>query len=151
MNAQKVDRFEKYAVIIMALVAITFFIAKPVFANEACQHGHWDKARHAEFFEKRKAELHDKLQLTASQEADWNAFMEKVKPVEHTDRASWAEIAKLPTPERLDRLLSMRQERLKRMEARVQATKEFYSHLTTEQQQIFDASMQHRHHTEDRG
>jgi hypothetical protein len=150
-----IGKFEKYSVIAMVLVAFTgFVVAKPVFANEACQHGHWDKAKRTEFFQKRTTELHDKLQLTATQEADWTTFIGKVRPDERPEHAatiSREEIAKLPAPERMEKVLAFKEEKLKHMEARVQATKEFYSHLTTEQRQIFDASFQPHHHAQDRG
>jgi acetoin utilization deacetylase AcuC-like enzyme len=152
MNTQRFSKVEKYSVIAMALVALAGFVmAKPVFANEACQHGHWDQAKRGEFFDKRTSELHDKLQLTATQETDWNTFISKVRPGERPAKPSREEMAKLPTPERMEQRLAVRQEMLKQMEARVEATKEFYSHLTTEQRQIFDASFQPHHHAEDRG
>jgi hypothetical protein len=152
MNTQRFSKVEKYSVIAMVLVALAgFVIAKPVFANEACQHGHWNQAKRGEFFDKRTTALHDKLQLTATQETDWNTFISKVRPGERPAKASREEMAKLPTPERMEQRLAVRQEMLKKMEARVEATKEFYSHLTTEQRQIFDASFQPHHHAEDRG
>jgi hypothetical protein len=152
MNTQAINKLERYSVIAMVLVALAGFMAKPVFANESCQRGHWDHAKRAEFFKKRETELHDKLQLTQTQEADWNTFIAKVTPGEHPAKASRDEMAKLPAPERMQQMLTMRQQMLQKMQARVDATKEFYSHLTTEQRQIFDESFQHhRHHAEDRG
>ncbi len=158
MNTQRFSRLEKYSVIAMVVVVALagFIIAKPVFANEACQHGHWDKAKRTEFFDKRTSALHDKLQLTATQEADWTTFLGKVRPtnehdLDHAAKASWSETAKLPAPERMEKVLAFQQARLQKMEARVEATKEFYSHLTTEQRQIFDASFQHHRHQQDQG
>lgn len=143
MNTQKIDRFEIYAAIIMALLTMTFFISKPVFADERCEHAHhWDKDKRAEFFQHRSEDLHNQLQLTETQEDDWKKFIEKVRPEDHAATADWSEISKLPAPERMEHLLAMKKERLERMEARVQAVKEFYTHLTTEQRQIFDSSFQ---------
>jgi Spy/CpxP family protein refolding chaperone len=147
MKTLKIDRFETYAVILMALLTMTFFVAKPVFANESCEHGHVDKDKRGEFFEKRSADLHDQLQLTETQEDSWKQFIAKVRPQENAAKTDWSEISKLPAPERMERMLAVRKERLERMETRVQAVKEFYTQLTTEQRQIFDASFQsHRSH-----
>jgi len=153
MNTQRFSRLEKYSVIALVVVALAgFIVAKPVFANEACQHGHWDKAKRTEFFDKRASALHDKLQLTSTQEADWTAFLGKIRPTDdQSARSSWSETAKLPAPERMEKMLAFKQARLQKMEARVEATKEFYSHLTTEQRQIFDASFQHHHHQQEQG
>lgn len=157
MKTQKFSSFKKYSVIAMSLLALGAVVAaKPVLANEGCQHGHWDHADHAKnraaFFEKRTTELHDKLQLTSTQEADWTTFLGKIRPADdQSARGSWAETAKLPAPERMEKVLAFKQARLQKMEARVEATKEFYSHLTTEQRQIFDESFQHHHHQQEQG
>ncbi len=151
MNTHGLGRLQKYSVIAMVVAMAGFIIAKPVLANEACQHGHWDKAERTGYFEKRSAALHDKLQLTTTQEADWTAFIARIRPSEHPVMASGDELAKLSTPDRMEQVLAIKQEMLKRMEARVEATKEFYSHLTAEQRQIFDASFQSHHRHDDRG
>ncbi|OIQ74960.1 hypothetical protein GALL_433760 [mine drainage metagenome] len=110
-----------------------------------CEHRHWDQEMHRAFFHKRQQELHDKLALTAAQEAAWNAFVAKTAPGEGRDRMSWSELSGLSTPDRLDRMLASAKDRELRLETRVQATKEFYMQLTPAQQKIFDASFQHLH------
>lgn len=94
-------------------------------------------------FEKRQAELHDKLKLNASQEAAWKKYIARIKPQEPPKRPDRAEIEKLPAPERMERMFGFMQENEKRMADRIVATKEFYGVLTPEQQKIFDAEFQH--------
>ena len=57
--------------------------------------------------------------------------------------AQRAEMAKLTTPERIDKMREMRTQRMTEMNAamdkRAEATKTFYATLTPEQQKTFDA------------
>jgi periplasmic protein CpxP/Spy len=96
----------------------------------------------AAHFEKRQSELHDKLKLNANQEGAWKAYLARIKPVAPQNRPDRAEIEKLPTPERMDRMFGFMQERQKHMADRIAATKEFYAVLTPEQQKTFDAEFQ---------
>jgi periplasmic protein CpxP/Spy len=89
-------------------------------------------------FDKRQAQVHDKLKLNTNQEAAWNAYIAKIKPADVPKRPDRAEIDKLPTPERMDRMLGFMKEGEKRMADRAAATKEFYAVLTPEQRKIFD-------------
>ena len=114
--------------------------------HENCKQEHWDKKNQAEFFQKRQIELHDKLALTSVQESAWNKFVNMTKPNEMHKKEDWAEMSKLTSPERLDRMLARTKAREEQMERRVHATKEFYSQLTAAQQKIFDTSFQHREH-----
>ncbi|MCP1576933.1 Spy/CpxP family protein refolding chaperone [Herbaspirillum rubrisubalbicans] len=90
---------------------------------------------------KHQAQLHDKLKITASQEAAWKLFLDKTKPapLDPAARPSKEEWAKLTTPERLDQKLEMMRKREAFAEQRVAATKEFYATLSPEQQKTFDA------------
>jgi len=140
------------ATLIPIALASIFAISNIAYAHDEdgkCGHGHWDKDKRAEFFQKRQKELHDKLALTSSQEPAWNSFVAKIKPNEMHKKEDWKEISKLPTPERLDRFLARAKEREQRIETRVQATKDFYQQLTPAQQKTFDASFQHRGHHKD--
>jgi protein CpxP len=96
---------------------------------------------------KRQAELHDKLKLNASQEAEWNRYIAAITPTnmgKHPDRAEWQ---KLSAPERMEKQLAMMKEREARMASRLAATKTFYATLTPEQQKIFNENvMSGRHH-----
>lgn len=137
------EKFEKYGVVLMALALFAFVLAKPMLAHAECEHGDWSHAQHREFFDHRKKALHDELKLAPSQEAAWNEFIDKSKPGEQRPKFDRSELSSLPTPERLDRMLSMMQMRQQKMESHVQAVKSFYAQLTAEQQKIFDASFRH--------
>jgi len=89
-------------------------------------------------FEKRQAEMHDKLKLNANQEAAWNAYIAKIRPSAPAARPDRAQIEKMSAPERMEKMLAFMQEGEKRMAERVAATKEFYAVLTPEQQKIFN-------------
>ncbi|MDT7518916.1 Spy/CpxP family protein refolding chaperone [Rhodoferax sp. TBRC 17660] len=103
-----------------------------------------DPAKMEEMHAKRSAELKDKLKITAAQEANWTTFSNAMKPAARADKPKMdrAELAKLSTPERLDKMKAMRTEMTSehnsRMEQRDQAVKTFYSTLTPEQKKIFD-------------
>ncbi len=130
--------FEKLWVLIMALAMLAIIVALPIPAHAECGHGHWDKARQAEVFDQRMKTLHDVLKLSDSQEGAWHDFIGNLKPGERPLRMERSELSKLPTPERLDRMLSMMKERLQNMESHTQAVKSFYAQLTAQQQKIFD-------------
>ncbi|MFO6420472.1 Spy/CpxP family protein refolding chaperone [Hylemonella sp. W303a] len=94
-------------------------------------------------WEQRLAELKASLKLTPSQTSAWETFQAAVKPParearanrEGSPREDWA---KLKTPERLDRMRTLRQERDAAATRREEATKTFYASLSAEQQKTFD-------------
>lgn len=92
-----------------------------------------------ERMEKRAAELQAKLNLNAEQQSAWNNFAAKMKPADRPARPSRTEMAKLPAPERMEKMHEMMKLREQQMANRVAATKEFYAVLTPEQRQTFDA------------
>ena len=94
--------------------------------------------RMKERMEKRATELHDKLKLNTTQETAWQTYIGKMKPADMPVRPDRAEMAKLTTPERMEKMHAVMQEREKHMETRIAATKEFYNVLTPEQRKIFD-------------
>ncbi|MBB5391087.1 MULTISPECIES: Spy/CpxP family protein refolding chaperone [unclassified Herbaspirillum] len=120
------------------------------------QHGRAPSAEQIARFEqmraKRQAELHDKLKITASQEAAWKLFLDKTQPApfDPAARPSKEEFAKLTTPERLDKKLEFMRKREAFAEQRIAATKEFYAALSPEQQKTFDTEFakMERHHFE---
>ena len=134
------ESFKKYGILIMVFAAFAALVAIPLLANAECGHGHWDKSRRSEFMEKRQNALHDKLGLSASQEAAWNDFIVKSKPIERPTKPAWSELSTLSTPDRLDHMLAMMKDRQQTMESHAQAVKAFYAQLTPEQQKIFDES-----------
>jgi protein CpxP len=89
----------------------------------------------------RQAKLKTELKLTPEQEAAWTAF---VAGTGHAPRmagkggARHEEMAKLTTPERIDKMMAMHAERSAQMAQRMQAVKSFYAALTPEQQKTFD-------------
>jgi Spy/CpxP family protein refolding chaperone len=56
------------------------------------------------------------------------------------------EMAKLSTPERIDRMNTLKAQHDAEMAKRQQATKAFYAGLTPEQQKVFDANAMGRGH-----
>ena len=93
--------------------------------------------------DKRLAEFKVKLKITPAQEAAWTSFSTALKPTPRPDMAATkAEMDKLPTPERLDRMRALRTQHMaemnSRMDQRAEATKSFYAVLSPEQKKLFD-------------
>ena len=108
---------------------------------------------HQERVAKRQAELKAKLKITPAQESAWTTFTAARQPpaggmmgMRHDPKVK-AEMEKLTTPERIDKMQAMRAERMKtmgaEMEKRGAATKAFYAVLSTEQKAVFDAVSMH--------
>jgi protein CpxP len=94
---------------------------------------------------KRHADLRAKLKITASQEGAWTAYTAAMKPPanmmnQHPDRA---EMDKLTTPERIEKMKSLRNQHhtdmTTAMDKRDEATKTFYAALSAEQKKTFDS------------
>lgn len=111
-----------------------------------------DPAKMQARMEKRQAVLKASLKLTPAQEGAWTTFTAALKPPADfivKQRPDPVEIAKLTTPERIDKMKVLRTQHMNEMNAfadkRGEATKVFYAALTPEQQKVFDASvMRHR-------
>lgn len=109
--------------------------------------GRHDPAKMQARMDQRLAAFKAKLQITPAQEAAWTTFTAAVKPKPHAGMASMAathaELDKLPTPERLDRMRGLHTQRMTemnlQMDQRADATKTFYAVLTPVQQKVFDA------------
>lgn len=112
---------------------------------------------------KKMAKFKQELAITPAQEGAWNQWTAAMKPPADMGqrmqqmKAQREEMAKLTTPERIDRMRAMRNERQqamgREMTAREDATKAFYAQLTPAQQKTFDAHaakmhqrMEHRMH-----
>lgn len=113
--------------------------------------GRMDPARMQARMEKRQAVLKAVLKLTPAQEGAWTTFTAALKPPvdRRVQGPDPVEIAKLTTPERIDKMKALRTQHMNDMNAfidkRGEATKVFYATLTSEQQKVFDASvMRHR-------
>ena len=108
---------------------------------------------HQERMAKRQAELKTKLKITPAQEGAWTTFTAAMKPpaggmmgMRHDPKVK-ADMDKLTTPERIDKMQAMRAERMKTMSAEMDkrgaATKAFYAVLSSEQKAVFDAITPH--------
>lgn len=112
----------------------------------ACDHG--SKGYRAENMHqhmgakmaKREADLKTALKLTSTQEAAWAAFTNAMKPStsEGKTRPIREEMGKLTTPQRMEKMQSLKIERDALMSKRMEATKTFYATLTPDQQKAFD-------------
>jgi len=107
-------------------------------------HGH-DPARMEQFRAKmeqrmaqRLGELKQKLAITPAQEGAWNTWTAALKPTGPHQRPDRAEWKTLTTPERIDRMRSLRAERNAEMDRRMDATKTFYGALGADQKKVFD-------------
>jgi len=129
-----------------ALAAVVPAQAQPMMGEMGVHH---DEGRMHERmtkqWDKRQAELKSKLHLTSSQEPAWNAFVQGMKMpakplMQPLDREA---LAKLSTPERMEKMNAAHEANLTAMQAhikqRTDATRAFYSQLSVEQQKVFDA------------
>ena len=106
-----------------------------------------DPARMQARMEQRQTLLKAQLKLSAAQEPAWTAFTTAMKPPADMlapQRPDPVEMAKLSTPQRIDKMKALQTERHAAMTAamdkRADATKAFYAALTPEQQKTFDAA-----------
>ncbi|MBC3920924.1 Spy/CpxP family protein refolding chaperone [Undibacterium sp. CY18W] len=118
----------------------------PTAAGDHAGHGRApaDPAKWAEKMKERtakhQAELHDKLKITAAQEPAWKTFTDAMNPGTLPARPDHKELAKLSTPDRMEKGLEKMKEHLAKMQTRLTALKTFYAVLTPDQQKIFDES-----------
>ena len=107
-------------------------------------HGRMDPAKMEAMVAKHLADLKTKLKITAAQEGSWTTFTTAMKPptrpnMAHPDRA---ELDKLTTPERIDKMRALRTQhmadRQANREKRENAVKAFYAELTADQKKTFD-------------
>lgn len=105
-----------------------------------------DPAKMQVWVAKRQADLKARLKITAAQEADWSRYLAAMQPPAHQARPTpeqRAELNKLTTPERIEKMQALRAQRMSEitvsMDKRDQATKAFYAILSPEQKKTFDA------------
>jgi Spy/CpxP family protein refolding chaperone len=98
------------------------------------------RARMQDHMVRRAADIKAKLKLTPEQEGAWTTYIAAMKPPANIKRPDRAEIEKLTTPERLDRMRELRKQRDAEMDKREDATRTFYATLNPEQKKIFDAN-----------
>ena len=117
--------------------------------------GKHDPAKRQAMMAKRQADLKATLKITSAQEGAWSAYTTAMQPPAgmHANHGSEqrAEMGKLTTPQRIDKMGEMRAQRMKDLNAsmikRGDATKALYVALSPEQQKVFDAKQsQHGRH-----
>lgn len=97
------------------------------------------RARQEERMARRLGQLKQKLQITAQQEPAWTTWTTAMKPV-RMQRPDRAEFRRLSTPERIDRIRTLRTQRNAEVDRRLDATKSFYAALNADQQKVFDTA-----------
>ena len=117
-------------------------------------HRHMDPAKMEKMHAKHLAQLKAKLKLTPNQEGAWTSFSNAMKPAARPNHPDMAELDKLSTPERIDKMHAMRKERMAAMETamdqREEATKTFYGALNADQKKVFDSEhARHAHKMHD--
>lgn len=94
---------------------------------------------------KHLADLKAKLKIAPEQESAWKTFADAMKPNAkmQENRPDRAELDKLSTPERIEKMKALRNQHMSDMNAamdkRDDATKTFYATLSAEQKKTFDA------------
>lgn len=108
--------------------------------------GRHDPAKMQARMAQHQADLKAKLKLTPAQEGAWTAFTASMQPPAHGARMTpeqRAEMDKLTTPQRIDKMNALRTQRMADMNAamakRGDATKTFYAALSADQQKVFDS------------
>ena len=120
--------------------------ARQVENAAAKSEGKWEENR-----ARALAMLKEKLKLQPEQEAAWNKFTStgQFGPGQKRldKQAMRSEMQQLNTPQRLDKMQAMAEQRQARMLERSQLIKDFYAQLTPEQQSVFDEKgMRQGHH-----
>jgi periplasmic protein CpxP/Spy len=152
------NSFQKSLVIAVASLGVgsAAVAASDPGSSSTDRGSHWGAfgshgAKFAERIAKRQAELHDKLNLSPTQEATWKTFTDKLQATAPA-RPEGASTVTMTAPERADRMVTFLQTAQQRAAARAQAVKEFYAVLSPEQQKIFDSQFKgSRHHHFGRG
>ena len=107
--------------------------------NRDAKREQWQKQR-SERHAARLAEMKKTLAVTPAQEPAWNSFAQAMQPRSNTARPDREAMEKLTTPERIDRMRTLRAQRNADMDARMDATNAFYTQLDPAQQKSFDSA-----------
>jgi protein CpxP len=117
-------------------------------------HGGWmgHPEHMQQMHEQQMTKLHDKLKLTASQEAAWQKFKTSKTMPDKSARPDPAEMDKLTAPQRLEKSIEHTRLMEEKLTEHLAALKEFYAALTPAQQKIFDEqTAPRRWHEEKKG
>lgn len=104
--------------------------------------------QHGKAMQQRMGELKAKLAITAAQEGAWGDFQlamqrpAKAMGNEEAKSAKRDAMKAMTTPQRLDAMLAMKQQRDAYMTVRTDAIRSFYTELTPSQQTVFDNAFQ---------
>jgi protein CpxP len=135
----------------------TATIAAPVATSDEKGHqGHAalhkaDGAKSGGRMARHLAALHDKLKLSTEQEPAWTAFVAAATPSAPAARPDRAAFAKLTAPERLEKWITLSQERIAKQQNILTTLKTFHAGLTPEQKKIFDDNVPGGMHAGKRG
>jgi periplasmic protein CpxP/Spy len=115
-------------------------------AQRGMRHDHGERGmspeRMQQHMARRTADLKARLKIEPAQETAWNTFIDAMKPpadMMQRRQAIRTEMQKLTTPERIDRMRTLRTERQASMDKRGDAVKTFYAALNAEQKKTFDS------------
>jgi protein CpxP len=101
------------------------------------------EASRAERHQKHLDEMKVFLQLQPQQEAAWNSFSAIMKtPMKRPGPLTPTDFDKMTTPERIDKMMTLKEERDVEINKRMNAAKNFYAALTPSQQKVFDTHTQ---------
>ncbi len=106
---------------------------------------HGEPAKMAERINRHLIQLKNKLHITASQESAWNTFTAAMQPPAKMTalRPDRAELDKLTTPERIDKMKPLRIQHHEAMLAHINqrddAVKALYGALSEDQKKVLDA------------
>jgi Spy/CpxP family protein refolding chaperone len=118
-----------------------------------CEARKGQQAQHQreDFRAKHMAALKDKLKLSPKQENAWNDFTSASIPAKpamnKVDRqARQDDFKRMNTPQRMDKMLAMADQRHARMVQRAETVKQFYAQLSPEQRATFDSEARMSRH-----
>lgn len=105
--------------------------------DNRAQHDQHMQERMQQRMQRRTERLRRILQITPQQENAFNGWITAMRPAAK-QRPNRDELARLSTPERIERMKQLRGARMAEMDRRGEATKAFYAQLTPAQQKAFD-------------
>ncbi|HCU84417.1 Spy/CpxP family protein refolding chaperone [Methylophilus sp. UBA6697] len=128
----------------LAFAGLLVLVCGTAFAEpgHGCDKGKFDKTNwqehRLEHFEKHQEKLHTILQLTSVQENAWKNYQAQIKPQDKAEHPDAAELSKLNTLQRLDKMEAWDKERDTRQAERAKAVRTFYAQLNDAQKKAFD-------------
>ncbi|WP_047518300.1 Spy/CpxP family protein refolding chaperone [Methylophilus sp. Q8] len=128
----------------LAFAGLLVLVCGTAFAEpgHGCDKGKFDKTNwqehRLEHFEKHQEKLHTILQLTSVQENAWKNYQAQIKPQDKSEHPDVAELSKLNTLQRLDKMEAWDKERDTRQAERAKAVRTFYAQLNDAQKKAFD-------------